>query len=141
MQNLFVLHKAYANVWGSDLIRQPNGEFAVLEDNLRVPSGVSYMLANREASKRVFPGTFRGAGVRSIDRYPDLLLTILKTMAACQSDPGIGGPDPRGAARSHVGQPLFGVDGHARTGALRKGRCGQPQSAAANHGDILLSAR
>jgi uncharacterized circularly permuted ATP-grasp superfamily protein len=82
MQNLYVPHKAYANVCGSDLIRQPNGEFAVLEDNLRVPSGVSYMLANREASKRVFPGTFRGAGVRSVDRYPDLLLATLKSMAA-----------------------------------------------------------
>jgi uncharacterized circularly permuted ATP-grasp superfamily protein len=82
MQNIYVPHKAYANVCGSDLIRQENGEFAVLEDNLRVPSGVSYMLANREASKRVFPGTFRGAGVRSIDRYPDLLLSTLKSMAA-----------------------------------------------------------
>ena len=81
MQNLYVPHKAYANVCGSDLIRQPNGEFAVLEDNLRVPSGVSYMLANREASRRVFPGTFRSAGVRGIDRYPDLLLTTLKSMA------------------------------------------------------------
>ena len=82
MQNLYVPHQAYANVCGSDLIRQPDGAFAVLEDNLRVPSGVSYMLANREASKRVFPGTFRGAGVRPIDRYPDLLLTTLKSMAA-----------------------------------------------------------
>ena len=82
MQNLYVPHKAYANVCGSDLIRKPDGEYAVLEDNLRVPSGVSYMLANREASRRVFPGTFRGAGVRPIDRYPDLLLTTLKSMAA-----------------------------------------------------------
>jgi uncharacterized circularly permuted ATP-grasp superfamily protein len=82
MQNLYVPHAAYANVCGSDLIRQPDGSFAVLEDNLRVPSGVSYMLANREASKRVFPGTFRGAGVRPIDRYPDLLLSTLKSMAA-----------------------------------------------------------
>jgi uncharacterized circularly permuted ATP-grasp superfamily protein len=82
MQNLYVRHNAYANVCGSDLIRQPDGVFAVLEDNLRVPSGVSYMLANREASKRVFPGTFRGAGVRSVDRYPDLLLSTLKSMAA-----------------------------------------------------------
>ncbi len=81
MQSLYVPHKAYANVCGSDLIRQPDGSFAVLEDNLRVPSGVSYMLANREASRRVFPGTFRAAGVRSIDRYPDLLLTTLKSMA------------------------------------------------------------
>ena len=82
MQNLYVPHQAYANVCGSDLIRQPDGAFAVLEDNLRVPSGVSYMLANREASKRVFPGTFRGAGVRSVDRYPDMLLSTLKSMAA-----------------------------------------------------------
>ena len=81
MQNLYVPHNAYANVCGSDLIRQPDGAFAVLEDNLRVPSGVSYMLANREASKRVFPGTFRGAGVRPIERYPDLLLSTLKSMA------------------------------------------------------------
>ena len=77
MQNLYVPHKAYANVCGSDLIRQPDGAFAVLEDNLRVPSGVSYMLANREASKSTFPGTFRLAGVRAIDRYPDLLLSTL----------------------------------------------------------------
>ena len=82
MQNLYVPHQAYANVCGSDLIRQENGEFAVLEDNLRVPSGVSYMLANREASKRVFPGTFRGAGVRAVERYPDLLLSTLKSMAS-----------------------------------------------------------
>lgn len=82
MQNLYVPHQAYANVCGSDLIRQPDGEFAVLEDNLRVPSGVSYMLANREASRRTFPGSFREARVRPIDRYPDLLLTTLKSMAA-----------------------------------------------------------
>lgn len=82
MQNLYVPHQAYANVCGSDLIRQPNGEFAVLEDNLRVPSGVSYMLANREASRRTFPGSFREARVRAIDRYPDLLLATLKSMAA-----------------------------------------------------------
>jgi uncharacterized circularly permuted ATP-grasp superfamily protein len=82
MQNLYVPHQAYANVCGSDMIRQPDGEFAVLEDNLRVPSGVSYMLANREASRRTFPGTFRAAGVRAIDRYPDLLLATLKGMAA-----------------------------------------------------------
>jgi uncharacterized circularly permuted ATP-grasp superfamily protein len=82
MQNLFVPHGAFANVCGSDLIRQPDGAFAVLEDNLRVPSGVSYMLANREASKRTFPGTFRASSVRSIDRYPDLLLSTLNSMAA-----------------------------------------------------------
>ena len=75
MQHLYVPHQAYVNVCGSDLIRGPTGEFFVLEDNLRVPSGVSYMLANREASRRTFPGTFRRAGVRPVERYPDLLLS------------------------------------------------------------------
>ncbi|MDQ0463958.1 putative circularly permuted ATP-grasp superfamily protein [Caulobacter ginsengisoli] len=82
MQHVFVPHKAYANVCGSDLIRGQDGEFAVLEDNLRVPSGVSYMLANRDAAKRTFPGTFRIANVRPVERYPDLLLATLKSMAA-----------------------------------------------------------
>ncbi|MEJ2816686.1 MULTISPECIES: circularly permuted type 2 ATP-grasp protein [unclassified Caulobacter] len=82
MQNLYVPHKAYANVCGSDLIRGQDGEFAVLEDNLRVPSGVSYMLANRDASKRTFPSAYREAGVRPVERYPDLLLATLKSMSA-----------------------------------------------------------
>ncbi len=82
MQHLYVPHKAYANVCGSDLIRGQDGEFAVLEDNLRVPSGVSYMLANRDAAKRTFPGTFRSSNVRPVERYPDLLLATLKSMAA-----------------------------------------------------------
>lgn len=81
MQHLYVPHKAYANVCGSDLIRGQDGQFAVLEDNLRVPSGVSYMLANRDAAKRTFPGTFRAANVRPVERYPDLLLATLKGMA------------------------------------------------------------
>ena len=89
MQNLFVPHGAFANVCGSDLIRQPDGAFAVLEDNLRVPSGVSYMLANREASKRTFPGTFRASGVRGIERYPDLLLSTLKSMADWRPNPQV----------------------------------------------------
>ncbi len=82
MIGLYVPHSAYVNVCGSDLIRGQDGAFAVLEDNLRVPSGVSYMLANREAAKRTFPGTYRTAGVRPVERYPDLLLSTLKSMAA-----------------------------------------------------------
>ncbi|MEY4256142.1 MAG: hypothetical protein RLZZ141_1369 [Pseudomonadota bacterium] len=82
MQGLYVPHKAYANVCGSDLIRNEAGEFVVLEDNLRVPSGVSYMLANRDAAKRTFPGTYRSSGVRSIERYPDMLLATLNSLAA-----------------------------------------------------------
>jgi uncharacterized circularly permuted ATP-grasp superfamily protein len=84
-----VPHNAYANVCGSDLIRGEDGEFVVLEDNLRVPSGVSYMLANRDASRRTFPGVFRQADVRPVERYPDLLLATLKSMAEWRSDPQV----------------------------------------------------
>ncbi|MFI4933426.1 MAG: circularly permuted type 2 ATP-grasp protein [Caulobacterales bacterium] len=90
MQHLYVPHGAYANVCGSDLIRGPDGAFVVLEDNLRVPSGVSYMLANRDASRRTFPGVFRQAGVRPVERYPDLLLSTLKSMTSeWRSDPQV----------------------------------------------------
>jgi len=82
MVGIYVPFGAYTNVCGSDLIRGEDGGYAVLEDNLRVPSGVSYMLANRDASKRTFPGAFRDAGVRPVERYPDLLFATLKGLAA-----------------------------------------------------------
>ncbi len=58
----------------------PDGSFVVLEDNLRVPSGVSYMLANRKVLKRVFPSLFRDYGVRSIDHYSQSLLSTLRAL-------------------------------------------------------------
>ncbi len=82
MLGLYVPHNSYVNVSGADLIRDEQGAFAVLEDNLRVPSGVSYMLANRDAAKRTFPGTYRMANVRPVERYPDLLLATLKSLAS-----------------------------------------------------------
>ncbi|MEI7932229.1 MAG: circularly permuted type 2 ATP-grasp protein, partial [Alphaproteobacteria bacterium] len=84
MIGLYVPHGTYVNVCGSDLIRGPDGEYAVLEDNLRVPSGVSYMLANRDASRRAFPNAYRKSGVRAVDRYPDLLLNTLRSMGSEQ---------------------------------------------------------
>ena len=57
------------------------GEFVVLEDNLRVPSGVSYMLTNRRVMKRTFPQLFRSYGVRPIEHYPQLLLATLRSLA------------------------------------------------------------
>jgi uncharacterized circularly permuted ATP-grasp superfamily protein len=90
MVGLYVPHGAYVNVCGSDLVRDQTGAFMVLEDNLRVPSGVSYMLANRDASRRLFPSAFRTAGVRPIERYPDALLHTLKSLAAgWQPDPQV----------------------------------------------------
>jgi uncharacterized circularly permuted ATP-grasp superfamily protein len=90
MLGLYVPNGAYANVCGTDLVRNETGEFMVLEDNLRVPSGVSYMLANRDASKRTFPEAFGAARVRPIENYPDLLLSTLKSMAGeWRSDPQV----------------------------------------------------
>ena len=89
MRALPVPHGAYVNVCGSDLVRREDGTFVVLEDNLRVPSGVSYMLANRDVVRRAFPGTFRSAGVRPIEHYPEDLLATLKSLAPFQDDVSI----------------------------------------------------
>ncbi len=81
MQGITIPRQIYTSVVGTDLIRLPDGNFAVLEDNLRVPSGVSYMLANRRVMKRVFPNVFRNYGVRSIDHYGRTLLASLRALA------------------------------------------------------------
>ncbi|HKQ48908.1 MAG TPA: circularly permuted type 2 ATP-grasp protein [Phycisphaerae bacterium] len=73
--------RAYLTVVGTDLVRTPDGRFAVLEDNLRVPSGVSYMLSNRQVMKRVFPNIFRDYDVRPIDHYGQELLACLREVA------------------------------------------------------------
>lgn len=80
MRGLPVPRGIYVSICGTDLVRLPDGSFAVLEDNLRVPSGVSYMLANRKVLKRVFPGLFQDYGVRPIDHYAQALLATLRTL-------------------------------------------------------------
>jgi uncharacterized circularly permuted ATP-grasp superfamily protein len=81
MRGLNVARDIYVSICGTDLVRLPDGAFAVLEDNLRVPSGVSYMLANRKVLKRVFPSLFRDYGVSPIDHYPRELLATLRGLA------------------------------------------------------------
>ncbi len=81
MRGVKVPRGVYVAVLGTDLVRLPDGGFAVLEDNLRVPSGVSYMLANRQVMKRVFPLMFRASGVRPIDHYGQALLATLRSLA------------------------------------------------------------
>jgi uncharacterized circularly permuted ATP-grasp superfamily protein len=81
MRGLQVPRNIYIAVTGTDLLRLENGEFVVLEDNLRVPSGVSYMLTNRRAMKRTLPGLFRKYRVRPIDHYAQLLLSTLRSLA------------------------------------------------------------
>jgi len=69
------------HVAGIDLIRSPDGVFRVLEDNLRTPSGVSYVMENRAVTKRVFPNIFAAAGVRRVDHYPARLAETLRASA------------------------------------------------------------
>jgi uncharacterized circularly permuted ATP-grasp superfamily protein len=90
MVGVRVPHDQYLTVVGTDLVRGPDGRFVVLEDNLRVPSGVSYMLANRQIVKQVYPQLFERYHVRPIDHYPRTLLVHLREIApeGC-ADPSI----------------------------------------------------
>jgi len=76
------LHRdIYVSVAGTDLVRLEDGRFVVLEDNLRVPSGVSYMLANREVTRRVLPALFDRYRVAPIAQYGQMLLATLRAQA------------------------------------------------------------
>jgi len=71
----------YIHITGTDLVRDEQGRFLVLEDNMRTPSGVSYVLANRQVMKRVFPILFQEYPVRSVDNYTHDLLDMLMHIA------------------------------------------------------------
>ncbi|MCC6697218.1 MAG: circularly permuted type 2 ATP-grasp protein [Candidatus Hydrogenedentes bacterium] len=78
----------WCHVTGTDLVRDRDGQFYVLEDNLRCPSGVSYVLENREVMKRTFPQVFEASKVRPVVDYPMRLLDMLQYMAP----PGVTSP-------------------------------------------------
>jgi len=88
MQDVDVAEDIYCHIAGIDVVRAGQGEFYVLEDNLRVPSGVSYMLENRKMSMRLMADAFARLKVAPVAHYPDLLLDNLRDLA-----PG-GGDDP-----------------------------------------------
>jgi uncharacterized circularly permuted ATP-grasp superfamily protein len=71
----------WCHITGTDLVRDSSGQFYVLEDNLRCPSGVSYVLENREVMKRTFPQVFEGAQVVPVEDYPERLLAALQHVA------------------------------------------------------------
>lgn len=73
-------HGIWSHICGSDLVRDGNGKIHVLEDNLRVPSGVSYMLENREVMKRVFPELFSDYVIHPVDNYPNELAKCLRSL-------------------------------------------------------------
>ncbi|HBA64594.1 MAG: hypothetical protein CVV06_18535 [Gammaproteobacteria bacterium HGW-Gammaproteobacteria-10] len=78
-------HNVWANICGTDLVRDRDGMMYVLEDNLRVPSGVSYMLENRVITKRVFPELLQDINILPIDDYPTQLLEMLSSIAPNQN--------------------------------------------------------
>jgi uncharacterized circularly permuted ATP-grasp superfamily protein len=88
MMGVDVANRIYAHIAGVDIVRAGAGEFFVLEDNLRVPSGVSYMLENRKMMMRLFPDLFARHSIAPVEHYPDVLLDNLRRAA-----PG-GDPDP-----------------------------------------------
>jgi uncharacterized circularly permuted ATP-grasp superfamily protein len=81
MQGINVASDIYAHIAGVDIVRAGQGEFYVLEDNLRVPSGVSYMLEDRKMMMRLFPDLFARNKIAPVDHYPDLLLDNLRSVA------------------------------------------------------------
>jgi len=90
MMNVDVPHDVYTHVAGVDLIRDHDGEFYVLEDNLRTPSGVSYMLENRSITYRIFPDLLPKSNVLPVKDYPNLLYRNLQGLADRQtSDPTV----------------------------------------------------
>jgi uncharacterized circularly permuted ATP-grasp superfamily protein len=76
----------WCHITGTDLVRDQDGTIRVLEDNLRCPSGVSYVLEGRAVMKRTFPKVFQGLKVRPVDDYPSRLMKTLEDVA-----PGNGG--------------------------------------------------
>ena len=89
MRDLRVPHDIYVHIAGVDVVRTGESEFYVLEDNARTPSGVSYMLENREVMMRLFPELFANHRVAPVDNYPDALLATLRSVA-----PRRGAGDP-----------------------------------------------
>lgn len=88
MQNLKLPRNLYSHIAGIDLIRHNDGDFYVLEDNLRCPSGVSYMLENRRMMMRLFPELFTHSAVAPVEHYPNLLGETLRA-ASLKADPTV----------------------------------------------------
>ncbi|WP_393936578.1 circularly permuted type 2 ATP-grasp protein [Aeromonas rivipollensis] len=78
MQGVDLHHNTYVHITGVDIIRNSDGDYYVLEDNLRTPSGVSYMLENRKMMMRLFPELFHNQPIAPVERYPALLLQTLR---------------------------------------------------------------
>ena len=81
--------RVWCHITGTDLVRDRDGRYYVLEDNLRVPSGVSYVLENREVLKRIFPAVFEGLSVLPVVEYPSRLLEMLESISPRGASPRV----------------------------------------------------
>ncbi|HSH98218.1 MAG: circularly permuted type 2 ATP-grasp protein [Methylophilaceae bacterium] len=88
MQGIDVPNNIYAHIAGIDIVRTGENDFYVLEDNLRTPSGVSYMLEDRKMMMRLFPDLFRRYSIAPVEHYPQVLLNNLRAVA----QPGVTDP-------------------------------------------------
>lgn len=79
-------HGVWANISGTDLVRDGEGMFRVLEDNLRVPSGVSYMIENRQVTKRIFPELFNSHSILPVSDYPVHLYDMLASLSPRENE-------------------------------------------------------
>ena len=81
MKGVKVPHKSYVNICGTDIVRDADGTFLVLEDNARTPSGVSYVIENRHTMARAFPDLMNGIGIRPVDNYGLMLQAAMQEIA------------------------------------------------------------
>jgi uncharacterized circularly permuted ATP-grasp superfamily protein len=81
MVGVDVPQQIYTHVAGIDIVRDTDGSLLVLEDNLRTPSGISYVVENRDVTTRIMPGLFAGSAVRPVHHYPEMLLSTLRHVA------------------------------------------------------------
>ena len=103
MMGLNPARGVYAHIIGIDIVRVGDNDFYVLEDNCRTPSGVSYMLEDREAMMYLFPDLFAQHRVAPVENYPAMLRKTLESVAPA----GLGRRADRRAA--HPRHPQFGV--------------------------------
>ncbi|MET0327911.1 MAG: circularly permuted type 2 ATP-grasp protein [Luteimonas sp.] len=107
MQGLKVACNTYSHVSGIDLVRAGDGEYYVLEDNLRVASGVSYMLENRRMMARLTPELFARQQIAPVERYPDALFEVLRQCAPANIDNPVVAVLTPGAANSAYYEHAF----------------------------------
>ena len=114
----------WAHICGSDLVRDKDGTVYVLEDNLRVPSGVSYMIENRQVVKRVFPELFESAAILPVDDYPLTVHDMLVALSPrSERQPEVVGADARdlqlGILRALVSRAADGLRAASKVAILR----------------------